>query len=127
MYKNITKATTEDSLWEKAKAARVSLAELVAESQTSEYLLGDRLVQYAQNVKTSEAVANAQHTYLKMVQRDATEVELLRYLLSLVGRGPDDTWSGRGNDSNRSAFDGVRSWASDQSDHLRYGDQSGTE
>lgn len=41
-------------------------------------------------------------------REEATEVTFLMDVADLLGRGSDDSWSGRGNDAQRAFFDGVR-------------------
>jgi hypothetical protein len=96
-------------------------AEFAAESTNNPeefYLRGDRLVSQAQNVASAEALMQAQLGYLSVCKKKPEN--RLAYLFSIVARGADDSWSGRKNDSKRSSFDAVRSWASDQADSIRY-------
>lgn len=84
------------------------------------YLRGEALVGLAQNVASAEALMRVQLQYLSVCKNKPEN--RLPFLFSLLARGADDSWSGRRNDSNRSSFDAVRAWASNQADNLRYED-----
>jgi hypothetical protein len=43
--------------------------------------------------------------------KEFTKTDAMKYAMDVLARGADDTWSGRGNDVNRSRFDGVRNAA----------------
>lgn len=126
MYKMITADMTDEQIQAPAKRAREEMLTVALEAQESEFLQGDKFVRAAQSVKNAEAVAGAAHTLLRMRQNEKSDMDILLYLMGLLTRGADDTWSGRGNDSNREAHDAVRKFAEDQADHIRYGNQHGT-
>lgn len=44
----------------------------------------------------------------RMKARNSENVDIREYLVSLLVRGADDSWSGRANDARRAQFDGVR-------------------
>ena len=51
---------------------------------------------------------NAVYTIHRMVAAGGvTAFDVMTALMSLVLAGPNDTWSGRGNDGRRAGFDGV--------------------
>lgn len=53
------------------------------------------------------------HTVFATVERmaDLDADERIEIITDMLVRGADDTWSGRGNDTNRAHFDGVRETA----------------
>lgn len=128
MFQNITAETAEASIIAPVLKARQKLAKKAAEfaeesSATLDaefYLRGDELVGLAQNVATTEALMTAQLRYLSVCKNKPEN--RMKVLFDIVGRGADDSWSGRRNDSKRASFDAVRSWATDQAFDLRFED-----
>lgn len=124
MNKMITAETTDEQIMAPVLAARKSLQDVLNEQKDSEYLLGERMVRAAQAVRDAEAVSAAAFSFRNVVAKKGDDnLILTQSLMGLLVRGADDTWSGRGNDSNRSAHDAVRRFAEDQFDHIRYGNQ----
>ena len=121
MTRRITAETTDEQILSGIVSAKQELLEFVTAEIDSEYLKGDRMVGLAQNVYSQEAVATVAMTYRNMLQNGADVQKRTQYLLSVLTRGADDTWSGRQNDSKRSAFDAVRSFVDAQFDEIRYG------
>lgn len=117
----ITAETTDEQILATIKSAQATLLEDVTEAMGSEYQMGDRLVQMAQNVMSAEAVASVALQYRDVLKGDYSDEARLKFLLSHLTQGPDDTWSGRKNDSKRSANDAVRAFVSEQFDNIRYG------
>jgi len=125
--RNITAQTTEADIIAPVIAARQAMAEKAAEvakasneNPTEFFLEGEALRGLAQNVVSAEALMSAQLRYLSVCKNKPEN--RLKVLFSIVGRGADDSWSGRGNDSKRSAFDAVRDWATDQAFDLQHED-----
>lgn len=122
---NITAETTVASITAPVLHARLEMANKSMEFATESngnpeefYLRGEALVSLAQNVASAEALMAVQLQYREVCINKPEN--RLQYLFSVVSRGADDSWSGRKNDSARSCFDAVRSWASKQADNLRY-------
>lgn len=118
---HIAADTADEQILSASVAARKALLKLAAESVESEYLQGGELVKLAQRVKNAEAVAVAALRYRDMLKRSDDKAERLLHLAGLLANGADDTWSGRGNDSNREAHDAVRAFAEGCIDDIRYG------
>jgi hypothetical protein len=118
---NITATTTQQSILAQVETAKTDLWLFVRNITTgSEQSLmrGEELVKKAQRVRDAEALAHVQLAYLQTC-RLAPE-ERINFLIRTLSREPEDTWSGRGNDSVRSANDAVRTWAASQVDDVRY-------
>lgn len=114
----ITAETTNDQILEQIKVAQANLMEKALEASSSEFQMGKDLVHAAQAVRNAEALASAQIQYKSVLANKPENAVAL--LASLLGRGADDTWSGRDNDSARAAFDVVRQWTSNELDNIRY-------
>lgn len=128
---NITAETLESEIMKASRRARATLAEkaveYATESATPEgndqfsgnfYLRGEELRGLAQNVYTAETLMQAQLRYLRVCRTAPND--RLEELFDIAVGGAADTFSGRSNDSRRSAFDAVRSWATDQASRVRY-------
>lgn len=109
---NITATTTEADIFKAVAYHREQLIIQAADANV------DRLVGLAQNVVSTQALANVQVQYLRLQQAlfvDGIDEEnanrrRLGFLMQVLTNSPDDEWSGRGNDSRRSANDAIRSW-----------------
>ena len=113
---NITAQTTDEQIFANLVAAKKTLAEFAAEQIGSDIVQGERLVALAQNVRTAEDLAGVQLQYRSVLANKPENA--MAYLLSVVTRR-DDTWSGRQNDSRRSAMDAICAWANDAAFDLR--------
>lgn len=127
MNLNITAETTEAKITSAAIAARQALAakatEAADESSSNPeefYLQGEALLGLAQNVASAESLMRVQLQYLRVCKNRPEE--RMNFLFDAISRGADDSWSGRRNDSARSNFDAIRSWAVSQADRFRYED-----
>jgi hypothetical protein len=118
--RTITTETTDEQILAPIKTAKQALLDFVTAEVDGEYLKGDQMVALAQNVMTAEAVANVAMRYAQVVRAEATTLRKMEFLVGLLTRGADDTWSGRKNDSARSAHDAVRSFVEDQVDALKH-------
>lgn len=125
MNRNITADTTIEQITGPVRRARLEMkikaiefADESGENAEEFFLRGEALVSLAQNVASAEALMTVQLQYLSVCVKSPEH--RLQTLFDIISRGADDSWSGRKNDSKRSEFDAVRSWASDQADRLRY-------
>lgn len=118
MNANITAATVESSIMAPVDQAKRNLQIAATAAVDTANLVGEGLLAAAQEVMDAEALASAQITYLRVCQNNPAR--RMDYLFDLVAGGADDSWSGRKNDSRRSAHEGVRRWVQDQVLNLRY-------
>lgn len=114
--RNVTAATTDEQIVAPIADAKTALAEYATEQVTGEFQVGERLVGLAQAVRNAEELASAQLHYRDILVNKPENAPF--YLIDLLSR-TDDSWSGRGNDSRRSASDVIRRWASDEGMNLR--------
>ena len=121
MYRQITAETTDEQIMAPVKQAQAALLEVVTEAATSEYQRGEALVKSAQVVYNAEIVASAAFGYRDVVRNTSDPMKAMEYLMRLAVRGADDNWSGRGNDSKRSAHDEVLRFVDQMSENIRYG------
>ena len=112
----ITATTTDEQILANVNYTKQALAAAVARTFETEYVTGESLVQAAQAVRNTETLAGAQMQYRDVLANRPEAA--LRFLFELVARGADDKWSGRGNDSNRSAHDTVVDWAKQEVSRL---------
>lgn len=126
MYKMTTAQMTDEQINARVVAAREEMLTVAQEAIESEFHQGEKLVRAAQAVASAEAIASAEYTFVRVLANGADRTKQVEYLMTVLSRGADDEWSGRGNDSKRASFDAVRRWASDQFDHIKYGDQQGS-
>lgn len=104
----INKETTKEEIFAPLEAAKEELAIEASKALESEYVAGEYLVTRAQQVRNAEALVRAQTSYLRALNRnDESAKDVLFDLVTEM----DDTYSGRGNDSIRASYDGVRRWA----------------
>ncbi len=122
MTLRIQATTTDEQILSGVVHAKQALLEFVTEEISSEYLKGDKMVALAQNVMSQEAVAVVAMRYREMVQNEASPLKRMTYLMSVMTRGADDTWSGRTGDSKRLAHDAVSSFVDAQVDIIRFED-----
>jgi len=121
MYKQITAQTTDEQILAPVVKAKNDLLEMATEFAGSEFQGGERLVGAAQNVRSAEAVCQVAFEYRNVLRNTSDPQKATEYLVSVLCRGSDDTWSGRGNDSRRSANDAVRAFVTEMFDNLRFG------
>lgn len=57
-----------------------------------------------------------------MLAKGVEEATIQKRLIEQLLRGPDDGWSGRGNDAARARFDGITKATSSFREHLEYGE-----
>lgn len=114
--------TTDEKILANVVSTKAALVKIATEAVESEYLLGEKMVQAAQAVRNAEALACAQTTYRNICQKNPAR--RASFLFDSVIR-TDDTWSGRGNDSTRSAQDAVRQWVENQMSDLRFEEEKG--
>lgn len=96
--------------------ARQALAEAAATADP------ERLDQLVKEVARAEAVQICNDTltfgienYADEMTPDEARKKVLRKITSdIIQRGPDDTWSGRGNDLRRAVFDAKIDWLRDR-------------
>lgn len=117
----ITAQTTDEQIIATITDAKQALLDFVTEQVDSEYLQGERMVALAQNVVSAEAVATVALRYMDFLRNDGTDMQKMTYLMGVLTRGADDTWSGRTGDSKRLAHDAVKSFVEKQFDVIRYG------
>lgn len=116
----ITKDSTIDQIMAPVFRARNELVQLAHQSMEAQMFLGPELVADAQKVRNLEALASVQIDYVRVMQTEPGDNARNRFLMSVMTRGADDRWSGRENDSKRSAFDAVAKWVSEEFDAIRY-------
>lgn len=104
----ITATTTDESILANVQHAKDRLAILAATAVEDEHFVGEQLVRAAQQVRNAEELARVQLQYRNVLRNKPKNA--LPFLLDVLARGADDTWSGRDNESKRSAFDAVTSW-----------------
>lgn len=113
----ITATTTDEAILAQVHHAKQALADAVAAELGKDTVCGERLVGVAQSVASSEALATAQIQYRNVLANKPENA--LAFLVDLLARGADDSWSGRRNDSRRSSFDAVCAWARDAAREVR--------
>jgi hypothetical protein len=121
MYRQITAQTTDGVISQPVTLARQALVTFASESVEGLGMTGETLVEKAQAVMNAEAVAMAAYGYRNVLSNTSDPSKAMEYLMSLLTKGADDTWSGRGNEARRSAHDQVVAFVRKMADNLRYG------
>lgn len=114
----ITTTTTEAEIMrpvEIAKQQVKSIADLA--SLNHEVLNAEAMVDAAQNAFNAETLAMAQISFQRTLRNPDINIEGILKTLFQMATKTDDGWSGRKNDSRRSAQDAVRDWADSQIRH----------
>lgn len=96
------------------ESAKRDLAERILTSledadETRAVISGEDIAKAGAQIATMSGESRVYHLVWKLQKRGDVDREgVVRELLRLVSRGPDDTWSGRANDVRRAYHDGVR-------------------
>lgn len=119
MYQTITAETTNEQIVEKLFVAKRAMFEFATTEMESAYANGARFVSMAQNVRSTQALVEAQIGFRDVLAGNKPEAAVY-YLLEICARSEDRS-SGRDNDSIRACQDAIRGWASEAARELRYG------
>ncbi len=80
------------------------------------------VARFANQVAQLEGELTVYNRIPKVDERPLTNPEMQQLAFLIMANGPDDQWSGRGNDARRSHFDGVRKAAEAINDSIRFGE-----
>lgn len=94
---------TEHDLMEPVRRHRERLVTAATEGQAA-----DELATIVEAITRAEAVAKVRYTVGQMLANGSASNDIEGYLTDRLIAGADDSWSGRGNDLKRAAFDAVR-------------------
>lgn len=118
---NITATTTDEQIMSAVAYHKQTLLDFMTEQVGQTGMMnGERMVTLAQNVASSEAVAQVSFQYRDLQAREPGDQTRIEFLFRVLARGSDDGWSGRQNDSRRSSHDAILAWARDQFDAIRF-------
>lgn len=100
---------------DKAEAALIRRKEILALEIGNSLALGgedlssDRMASMVNDIAESEGEIRVLTLLANAEERGKSKEEIKEALFRLALRGPDDAWSGRGNDVRRALADGIRS------------------
>lgn len=100
---DVLATATEDDLMVPVNRHRERLVTAATEGQSA-----DELATIVEAITRAEAVARLRYSVGRMLANGSNTNEIEAYLTDRLIAGADDTFSGRGNDLKRAAFDAVR-------------------
>jgi hypothetical protein len=105
--------TTDEQILNQIVVARQTMVKVATSLEPTDLRsLGKAMVDASQAVYNAETLASAQIHYRDILASDPASAP--KYLMRIMTQGANDRWSGRGNDSERSAYDAVLAWINNQ-------------